>query len=158
MSEFSPPVELTWNAPSHIFVRRTFWWYVWAFLILLLLLTYSVFTQAYTFTVVLVVAGFIYIWMQQKHPEEQHHSISKRGFMWGQQLMLWDHCKSFWIVKHQTHFQLHVTQRKFLFSEVCVHIPEKDVEVIFNAMSNYAVYDKAKGEGWLHYFIRISKL
>jgi hypothetical protein len=154
----TPPLDLEWQAPSHVHIERSLHWYIGASIFVFLLFAYSIYIKAYTFTALLMLASAVYYWLQHQEPSNQQHSISKRGFMWGQQLMQWDHCKSFWIVQHQSHFELHITQRKFMFSEVCVHVPEAEVEAIFNAMSNYAAYDNEKGEGWLQYIVRISKL
>jgi hypothetical protein len=100
----------------------------------------------------------VYLWLHNKEPEMQQYAINEDGFMWGQQLMTWEHCKAFWIVQHQNHFELHVAQRRFLFPETCVCVPEAQVQAVFEAMSAYAEYDGERGEGWINYLVRVSKL
>jgi len=158
MTNSNITTELHWNAPSHVHQERSVWWHIGSVALALLLFAYSIYIKAYTFSVLLVVMSIIHIWLHNKKPEQQRHSITEDGFTWGKHVMKWTHCKSFWIVKHSEYCELHITQRQFMFKEICVHIDADNTEKVFELMSHYTEYDNERGEGWLNYLVRISKL
>lgn len=158
MNTNTPKTTLRWQAPSHRTVERGKIWYIVMSIVFTLMIIYSIYIAAYTFTILLLVIAGVYLWLYKRPPEVQEHVIDSEGFTWSTQTMEWERCRSFWLVKHSDYYELHINQRHFMFSDVCVHIPNEQAEEVYEVMSQYLPYNQKRGEGWLNYLVRISKL
>ncbi|MDD4628338.1 MAG: hypothetical protein PHE68_03000 [Candidatus Peribacteraceae bacterium] len=83
-------------------------WYVASGVIFAGLLAYSILTQAWTFTAVLILCVSAYGYAHRKAPPHRKISLSENGIVWGDTFISWKKCAGFWLLQGPGYVELHI--------------------------------------------------
>jgi len=118
---------LTWTAPVTPEPVRSKVWYVIAIIVTLLMLFYSLYTRAWTFTGVLVLGIGLYIFAHRKEPPEKTIRIQKDGVRFDEEFIPWSALDMFWIVDIPQYSQLHIHRRERMKNNIIISILDTDI-------------------------------
>jgi len=76
-----------------------------------LMLLYSLWSLAWSFTVVLVIAAGTYLFLHKAKPEQKTISISKQGCTFGEEFTAWIDCSGFWVIETPDFAELHIARK-----------------------------------------------
>lgn len=159
MSKHTPPTDkaiLEWSAPQHAHYERGKIWYAISAIVVVLLIAHSVWTEAWTFTFIIVLMTGLYAWVHKEKPSNKRFRIWKHGFALEDEFIEWKECKGYWILKMNDYSELHLEKAK-----------GGDIKIQTNGVSPYLVQEtlaplvpelEDKKEGILDTIIRICKL
>lgn len=94
---------LRFHAPEYLYHEKSALWYVAAGLVLLLLVLYGLKTEAWSFSVALLVFAGTYVLFQEKRPAILPVEISNFAVTIGPHTFPFGQLKSFWIVHKPPH-------------------------------------------------------
>lgn len=147
---------LEWKAPQHLHHERTRSWYIFAALFVTGCLVYSVYTTAWTFTLVLVIMTGLYLHVHEEAPAEKHMRIWKNGYALGDKFVTWTACDGYWMLKGKGYFELHIEKKNGY--ETKIQIGENDPYKIHDTIALFTPELPDRKERILDTIIRICKL
>ncbi|PIR54159.1 hypothetical protein COU75_02380 [Candidatus Peregrinibacteria bacterium CG10_big_fil_rev_8_21_14_0_10_42_8] len=147
---------LEWTAPQHLHHERTRLWYIIATLCIVGFLTYSVYTAAWTFTLVLVIMTGLYLYVHEEEPTEKHMRIWKKGYALEENFVAWAACDGYWILKGKGYYELHIEKKNGY--ETKIQIGENDPYKIHDTITLLTPELHNRKERILDTIIRICKL
>ncbi|HAI98878.1 TPA: hypothetical protein DCL30_05110 [Candidatus Peribacteria bacterium] len=101
-----------WTAPIRIAYKRTRYWYIIVAILFSLIALYSVWTESWTFTIVFILACIAYFATHRGPPLEKSIVITENGLTFNREFVPWSRVAGFWILRHATHFELHIERKK----------------------------------------------
>lgn len=109
-----PPEDpiLAWNAAGHLHHERSRAWYVCAGIVVLGCAIYSLYSHAWTFTILIVLTSAVYWKTHTIPPTEKSMRIWKRGFAINDAFMEWKDCTGYWVTKGKTFTRLTIERRR----------------------------------------------
>ncbi len=158
MKQYLPAEDpiLEWKAPQHFHPERTRSWYVAAAVFALGCISYGVYTEAWTFIIVLALSG-IALWRLQKvEPVIRTMRIWKRGFAIDNTFTEWQKCNGYWIMQGSGYFELHIETKQ-----------KRDIKILTGNVSPFLIHEQlssladelhGRKESILDTIIRICKL
>ncbi|MCF7844557.1 MAG: hypothetical protein K9M03_01890 [Kiritimatiellales bacterium] len=128
---------LTWTAPIAPEPVRTKAWYVCAIIVAILMLIYSIYTGAWTFTGVLVLAIGLYAYAHRKAPNDKKISIQSNGVNFEGELIPWSKMDTFWIVKTPQYNQLQIHRTEKLKNNIIISLKDIDTNQLNTVLSGF---------------------
>ena len=112
-TNITPPEDpvLEWRAPQHAHHARGKTWYVCMGIVTAFCIGYSIWTQAWTFTAVIVILSILYYRVHEAVPSAKRMRIWKRGFAIENDYTEWKDCNGFWILKGRDYAELHIERK-----------------------------------------------
>ncbi len=159
MSEYPLPSEdpiIRWEAPQHTHPTRGKAWYIITTLVIAGLFGYSLLTQAWTFTLLIVVLGAWYWKGHRVQLPPKHMRIWKRGFALNDDYYDWGQCTGYWILRTKDYTELHIDKRNG--GEVKIQTGDLNPYQIQEVMASYLPEEADRREHLLDTIIRICKL
>ncbi|MFH0770678.1 MAG: hypothetical protein V1926_04865 [Candidatus Peregrinibacteria bacterium] len=158
METQTPIPILQWTAPIRSAPKRTKLWYVVMSIVFLLMLIFSVYTSAWTFTVVLILGTITYALVHRAGPVEKTIAILQEGVLFERDFTPWQQCTAFWILKYREHIELHIERKNRLKGDIQIQTGDRDPFRIREVLSAFLTEDFDRHENILDAFIRICKL
>lgn len=149
-------ILLEWTAPERPPHTRDKRWYLLAGLVAALFLVYALYTQAWTFAVVIVLLVVIYGLIHSKPPMKHTVQISSQGLKWDKRLIPWSDLSSFWMLQGKGYVELHIERKKM--ANLLVQTGDCAPVEIAAALSQFITPVTDRRESFLDYIIRICKL
>lgn len=133
-------------------------WYVVAGVIFLGLLAYTIVTQAWTFTAVLILSVGAYVFTHRKAHPLRRISATERGIVWNNTVIPWAKCEGFWLLQGPGYVELHVELKEGRPRHLVIQTGTEDPLKIYAAFSRYIPLFPDRREKLLDAFIRICKI
>lgn len=155
----APFEPLEWSALAHPEHERSPRWYLYAGLFVLACAVYGIFSGAWSFAVVVVLAGGMYFLLRNAPPVIKTISIQEKGFTLNGKFTDWKDCVDFWIVTTPDYSELHIKKNKgTLDREVILQTADIPLSTIRSSLSQKIPERSDQGEKTLDMFIRLLKL
>jgi hypothetical protein len=122
------------------------------------LLVYSVITLAWSFTLVLLVAIGVYVYVHKETPSDKEIAISADGVMYEGSLTPYAQCDGFWFVKTPNYTELHIERKKGNRGEISIHTGSLSPEEIRIVLSPFLPELSDRHERLLDTICRVCKL
>ena len=130
--DLSEPVA--WQAAEFIHHEKTAIWYVISGVVLLILVAFSIYMQAYTFTAVLVVIAVVIGIYTRRPPHTINYALSEDGLSIDSALHRYEEFKSFGIIRDGEEFSVMLIPRKRFQPGITVYFPEEAGEDIVDVL------------------------
>jgi len=118
-------VRMHWQAPEFEIYERDRKWYFYVSLILVLIVTYAVFTNSLMMAVTFILIGVLgYIYLQ-KEPRILNFLITKEGVIAGRELYSFENLKSFWVFYEEDDLRV-ISLHTLSYLAPYIHIPIHD--------------------------------
>ena len=91
------PYLLSWQAQKFENFERHPWWAIILFILLIILLTYSLLTDNFLLSIILILSGIIVYLFEKKDPETYHFAICETGFIAHDRFYEFIEIENFWI-------------------------------------------------------------
>ena len=135
MKKNTPPSErtpedrilLAWTAPQHPTYKRSTFWYICAAIVITLCIAYSIWINAWTFTIVIVLASIIYLVMHRKNSPNKTIALTEHGFQIEDEFTPWSQCNGFWLLQGHDYIELHIERKSGLRKESMIQAGPIDV-------------------------------
>jgi len=149
-------ILLEWTAPERPPHGRGKRWYLIAGFIATLLLAYALFTQAWTFAVVIVLLVIVYALLHKKPPLKHTVRITPQGLQWDKRLIPWSELTSFWMLQGPGYVEIHIDRKRA--PNLLVQTGDRTPIEIAAALAQFITPITDRRESILDYIIRICKL
>lgn len=150
-------ILVEWTAPEKPPHNRDKRWYLLAGFVAALFLVYALYTQAWTFAIVIVLLAVTYGLIHGKPPIKHSVQVSSQGLKWDKHLIPWSDLESFWMLQGPEYVELHI-ERKKQRGSLLVQTGDCPPLEIASALSQYITLISDRRERLLDYIIRICKL
>lgn len=147
---------LSWIAPEHLHQKRTRVWYILAALFVTLCVAYSITTQAWTFSVLIVVCSVVYWKMHAQEFPLKKMRLWRHGFAIDDKYNDWGDCTGYWILKGPDYHELHIERRTG--NDIKIQTGNIDTYLLHDLLQNLLPRLDDRGEKILDTIIRICKL
>lgn len=147
---------LEWQAPDAAAPDRGKVWYTIAGAFVLFCTIYSIWTKAWTFTLMIVLGTGTFWKFGHQEPEEKRMRIWEEGYALNEEFVPWKHTHGFWILKMPGHVELHIEHINGKTQKIFTG--DKDPYMIYELLAQYTQGLEDRREGILDTFIRICKL
>ena len=153
-----PPEDplISWDAPEHEDHDRGTLWYVIAGLFVLSCLAYSIITDAWTFSILVVGISVMYWFTHRDTPVQKTIRIWKRGFAIGQDFVEWKDCNGYYVLRGKGYAELHVEKRTG--EDIKIQTGDIDPFAVHDILSGITTELQDRRERILETIIRICKL
>lgn len=148
---------LAWNAPSTAHHIRSERWYAIGGIAVILMAAYGIITGAWTFTVVIVLCGAMYVLLRGHTPPLKSIAFWEQGLLYERMFVRWQDIEGFWFTYARDFTELHFA-KKTDEEEIMIHVRDVDVEELRRTLSHFAPELNNKKERLLDVLIRICKL
>ncbi len=149
-------ILLEWTAPERPPHSRGKRWYLLAGSIAALLLVYALFTQAWTFAVVIVLLVVVYAILHKKSPIKHTVQVSPQGLKWDKNLIPWHELTAFWMLQGPGYVEVHIDRKRA--PNLLVQTGDRTPAEIAMALAQFITPISDRRESILDYIIRICKL
>lgn len=134
------PVDLStpvaWEAKEFVHQEKNGLWYAGFALIILVLIAVSIFTQAWTFTALLVVIAVVIIILAKRPPRIMSYSLSDKGLHIGDTLHAFSDFRAFGVIHDGLEYSIMLIPTKRFLPGVTVYFPEEKGEDIVDALGS----------------------
>lgn len=130
-------IFLSWTAPTNPKVERGTKWYLGTIMAISLLLLYSIWTQAWTFTLLIVLLTIILAWSLRKETPIKSISIGEYGIQMETAFIGWDDCVGYWLLQGPNYIELHFERNKGKPKYSKILIGDVDMQDIRIVLSTY---------------------
>lgn len=151
-------VLLEWTAPTHPIHVRTWRWYAIAGAVIALLLLFSIWTRAWSFTLVIIMFSAVLPLSQRRGPPKQTMRIFEHGFTIGKEFTPWQQCKGFWMLQGPNYIELHIERTQKRDNHVQILTGNVDYRDIFTVLSRFLPLFEDRQQGVLDIISRILKI
>jgi len=149
---------LTWSAPAKPAHTRDLKWYIIAGIIALALLIYALFTQAWTFAVVIVLLAVTYVILHDKKHPLHTVRITEQALYWDTKTIPWEELEGFWMLQGPGYVELHIEFKQTGRERLVIQTGDVPPLDIAAALSPFIPGHADRHEKLLDYIIRICKL
>lgn len=150
-------IILEWAAPERPPHNRDKRWYLIAGVVTLLLLVYALWTQAWTFAVVIVLLAAVYGLIHNKPPITHTVAIVPQGLKWDREQIPWSDLRAFWMLQGPGYVELHIARKK-AGGHLVIQTGDCVPADIASALAQFIPPIVDRRENILDYIIRICKL
>jgi hypothetical protein len=153
-----PHTLLSWTAKAKVDHQRGSLWYMIGGGLCGFMIVYSILSGAYTEAVVfLLLPGAL---MLIRHASHKTHTaaITDAGFLFDQKLTPWSDLDEFWILRGTDYFELHLSHKSTLRSDIVIHTGTQDPMQIRDLLLTYVAPGIGKKERIVDALIRFCKL
>lgn len=151
----SQPV-LSWEAPTRPIHDRTARWYMIAGAVVLAAATYGIFTGAWSFAVVCVLAGGMYVLTHDHKPSNVRIELHDSGMLFAGEFIRWDELAGFWFLRTPEYTEVRFVPRARR-SPIVIQTGTQDTGQL-RLILGQRLPELKKKENILELFIRICKL
>lgn len=150
---------VSWRAPEYVHHEKSLLWFIFAALVVVLLVWYGLATDGWTFSVaVLVFAGTYYL-MYRGKPRIVEVAVSNMGIKIGGHVFHFGNLKNFWIVYDPPFVnKLYLRSKSKLKPDIFVSLENAPVAEIKSVLSKHLAEMGDKQEPFSDTLIRIFKL
>lgn len=127
---------VTWTANEFIHQEKGAMWFLLFGVVVLALLGLSVWTQAWSFTVLIAVIAFVVVIYSRRPPRELTYSITDEGLMVDDKLHEFSNFKSFGIIRDGEEFSVMLIPTQRFQPGVTVYFPEEAGEDIVDMLGS----------------------
>lgn len=149
---------LAWSAPSRPPHDRDRKWYVIAGSIAALVLLYALFTQAWTFAVVIVLLAVLYGLLHGKSHLVHTVRIAEQALYWDTKTIPWSELEGFWMLQGPGYVELHIEWKQKGKERLVVQTGDQEPADIASSLARFLPSFADRREKLLDYIIRICKL
>lgn len=103
---------LEWRAPGAAHHKRGKAWYSIAATIIGCCLLFSIWTQAWSFTIVTVLITTLYWYTHRDPPKERQIRIWADGYAVNKQYTPWNDCTGYWMLRGPGYNELHIEKKR----------------------------------------------
>ena len=149
---------LSWRArrrPQH---ERTRVWYTIATVITGGLFGYSIATQAWTFTGLIVLTAAAYWFIHKLEAPVDEIAIWTEGFLLDGQFVPWSHCTGFWLNQTSEFTELRIEHDKTIGGELLIHTGPVSILAIRTVFSGFIPELTDRSEHVLDILKRLCKI
>ena len=126
---------LEWKAKSRVKHERGKIWYAVAAVLTLLLLAYSISTQAWTFTGIIILTSIAFVWVQRLDPDTREIYVWDEGFELDGTFVEWEHATGFYMLQGPDYIELHIEHDRTITGELVIHTGDVDPTSIRSVLS-----------------------
>ena len=148
---------LEWSAPVRTAPVRSNQWYFAGGVLVLVGTVYGIFTGSWTFSVVCMLCGGIYVLLRDHLPPVKTITITRYGINFDGTFNGYGDMKSFWIIQTPLATELHIA-RKVRGPDIVIQTGQTDPTELRRTLSQYVREESDKQETFLDAIIRICKL
>ena len=157
MTKNKHPYLLSWKAYKFENFERHPWWGIILFILLVILLTYSLLTDNFLLSIILILAGIIVYLFENKDPEIYHFAICETGIIAHDRFYSFLDIEDFWIFYEpgklgRKELSLKTTNKFFPY----VHLPlgEQNPNQIRDVLLKY-IPEEVHKESWFDFMENI---
>lgn len=148
---------VSWEAPSANHHIRSERWYVIAGITALAMAVYGIVTGAWTFTVVILLCGAMYVLLRGHTPATRVISLYEHGVRYERTFIRWQDIAGFWFVHAHDFTELHLA-KKTDDDEIMIHVKGIELQELHTLLSHFTPELTDKHEKLLDVIIRLCKL
>jgi len=149
---------LNWTAPVSPTPERGHTWYIVVGVLIVGCLLFSLVTQAWTFTIVIILTSGAY-WRVHKQAEPiATISILETGAQLNKTYVPWSDCEGFWLLQFPTYVELHIGRKTPRKAPILIQTGTMDVSVIRKTLVTYIPEISDRQERLLDFISRICKI
>jgi hypothetical protein len=148
---------LSWEAPSSAYHIRSDRWYTIGGIAVVLMAVYGIITGAWTFSVVIVLCGAMYVLLRNHTPPLRSIALYEHGVRYEESFIRWEDITGFWFVHAHDFTELHL-EKKTKDREIVIHVRGIEVEQLKTILSHFTPELMEKKERLLDIFTRLCKL
>jgi hypothetical protein len=148
---------LEWKAPSSAHHIRSERWYAIGGAAVIAMAAYGIITGAWTFTVVILLCGAMYMLLRGHAPPLKSIAMWEHGFLYERTFIRWEDIAGFWFIHAPDFSELHL-QKKTDDQTIMIHVRDVDFGELRAFLSHFAPEITDKKERLLDIIIRICKL
>lgn len=152
----SPLIE--WSAHIHPHYERGKTWFICAFAAVGLLLAYSMYTKAWSFSAVIIMTATLYWFMHRHAPKERHIALYDWGFVLDGKKVQWDVCTGYWFLEGPGYHQMHIEHGHNAVGDFIIQTGDVHPEEIHRLISQFLPQLEDKQERLLDTISRICKI
>ena len=149
---------ISWTGTQRPKHERSPLWYIIAGSITAILLAYSIWTGAWTFTIVIVLTTGVYLAMHRIQPEEISVTVAEHGLLYGNTFIPWLDLSAYWILQAHNHSEIHFEWRKPKKKELCISTGNADILTLRQTLHSFLAERHDKNERLLDTISRVCKL
>jgi len=149
---------LTWSAPARPAHTRDKRWYIVAGSIATLLVIYALYTQAWTFAIVIALLGVMYGILHGKNHPLHSIRITEKALYWDIKTISWDELDGFWMLQGPDYVELHIEFKQKGKERLVIQTENIPPQEIAAVLSRFIPGQTDRHEKLLDYIIRICKL
>ena len=131
------PTILAWTAPIHAIHKRSKLWYAVASIVIALLMFYSIWTGAWSFAVVIGLAGLSYLVIHRRGSDTETIAIHKFGVQFGNTYTSWGDVSGFWLLQGPGYVELHIERTRGFVREIVIQTGETDPRTIREVLTRF---------------------
>lgn len=149
---------LSWTAHIHPHHERGTTWFIFASVLTILLFAYSLYTKAWSFSLLIIMTTAVYWFIHRHKPEERTMAIYDWGFNLNGRAVEWENCTGFWFLQGMGHLELHIEHNHKIVGDFIIQTGELDIEEIHRVLINFLPELENKRESRLDTLARICKI
>lgn len=148
---------VAWQAPSSAHHIRSDRWYTVGGIVVVLMAVYGIVTGAWTFSVVIMLCGAMYVLLRNHVPPLRSIEIYEHGVRYEDAFMRWEDITGFWFIHAHDFTELHL-EKKTDNREIVIHVRGIELESLRTLLSHFTPELTEKKERLLDVFTRLCKL
>ena len=149
-----------WKFPRVVKHERGRWWYLWAGLVVVGLLTYAIISRNFLFVLIIILTTVIFLLLDKGDAEEGEIAITEDGVLIDDKLWPYEDLRDFWLIYDPPRAKrLYLNPRNTLRGQLSIPIEEQNPVAIRQALLTYLPEDSERDEESFTDFVsRIFKL
>ena len=149
---------LEWHAYIHPHYERGKMWFLCAVALIAILFSYSIYTEAWSFSVIIVMSVALYWFMHRHAPKERHIALYDWGFVLDEKEVQWEDCTGYWFLEGPGYHQLHIEHTKRVVGDFVIQTANIHPEEIHKVLDRFLNQMEDKQERLLDTISRICKI
>ena len=155
---YSQEPLLSWSAYIHPHHERGTTWYICALSFVISLFGYSVYVEAWSFSVIIVMTAALYWFMHRHTPEKRTMSIYDWGFTLDNRRVEWANCTGFWFLEGPGYHELHVEHNHKIIGDFVIQTGSTHLLEIHETLQQFIPELDERSERLLDTISRICKI
>lgn len=148
-----------WVAPQYIKHEKNVYWYLFAGLLAIILAIWGLFSDAWTFSLVIIVFCAVYYLHHFEHPHDVNIVISEMGIKVGKKVIPFRNIRAFWLYYLPGHVEvLNLLTTDSLFPEISIQLNGQDPVPVRNYLLKQIPEWEGKEESLLEAVLRLLKI
>ena len=150
---------VSWTAPEYIRHEKGEKWFLIAGVFMLAFVIYGLFTNAWTFSLALVVVSAVYYLLHFEHPNNVEVIISDMGIKVGKRVYPYNKIQAFWIIYHPPHVEtLNIRTGSKLLPDISIQLNGQDPAPIREYLAGQIPEWEGKEENFTDILVRLFKI
>lgn len=149
---------VTWSAPITPHYHRTMRWYVIAFIIIALCVTYGILNDSLPFAAVAILVGIVYALLHRHAPPDRTITFTALGVTLKSRSLAWTELKGFWLLRTPDYTELHLIPSAPRSADLIIQTGMQNIETLRALLQTRLPELTDRKERMIDTFIRICKL